>query len=212
MKKLTTIICALAAFSLMLGSPGFAVPFSNQLGIYTDPTGDPASANYDAVVNVPFMAYLIVTNPINHYFEGGTATEEAITMIDGFECKVSMPESPNFNVLSRTYPVNMINIGSDPNYVVGFASNVPVTGTSLVLCTWQIMVTSEEEFNIYLGSTQFPSIDGEMAILDVNDSQDPLSAVYVSTGDRTVPVFSVNGTSAVATVNESWGGVKALFR
>jgi len=211
MKKLTISVWALAALSLMMVSSGYAVN-PNQLGIYTDASGDPATANFTATPNVPFMAYLVLTNPVNHSYDGGADTNEPITMVNGFECRVTMPSTNTFFVLDTTYPVQSLDLGAGPSHVVGFNANVMVTGNSLVLCTWEIMVTNTDTFNIFMGPSQFPSIAGKMAILDAGDAQDPLSAVYVSTGDTSIPVFSVNGTDAVAVDNESWGGVKALFR
>jgi hypothetical protein len=210
MKKLLTVALALAALTILAPQASFA--WNNQLGIYTDPAGAPLTANFAATPFVPFDAYLVLTNPVNHTFNGAVGTAEPITSIGGFECKVIMPESSDFVTLSRTFPVNAIDVGAPPSYVVGFATNVPVVNQAIVLCTWSFMASTNAQFDIFLDITRFPGLAGEMAVNDVNDPDEPLSAVYVSTGDVGVPVFSVNGTAAVAIENDTWGGVKSLYR
>lgn len=215
MKKLLFAVSALAALSLLAPSAGFAQTAYNQLGIYTDQAGIPDSANTVATVNVPFNAYLVLTNPWNHSFGPiGGEVEQAITAVDGFEVRLDFPESASWFMLSENFPANEINVGQGNDYVVGFATSVPVTDNAVVLVTWQFMVLAASEFNTYMNLTTFPSVAGTLAIVDADDTDQPsnLVSVYPSTNDFDTPVFSVNGTAAVATENESWGGVKALFK
>ena len=213
MKKLLFAVSALAALSLLAPSAGFAQGAYNQLGIYTDNTGLASSANYVATVNVPFFAYLVLTNPYN-YAQGpiGSEVEAAVTAIDGWEARITFPADATWFTLSTTFPANAIDIGAKPDFVVGFATSVPVTGNAVVLCTWQFMALAPTKFNTFFNVASIPSIPGTMAIVDANDDGPNLVSVYPSTNDFAVPVFSVNGTDAVAVENESWGGVKALFR
>ncbi len=212
MKRLLYVTATLAAFSLLMPQVGLAQTFYSQLGIYSDQVGTPEAANFVATPNTPFNAYLVLTNPINEAYDGGTGTTRPITLVDAFECKIIMPETAGFVKLSETYPEQAINLATPPDYVVGYAASVPVVGNAVVLCTWQFMVTSGDQADIFLGLVRFPSIPGEMAIVDAEDPQDNLCKVYVSTNNFAVPVFSINGTAAVATVDASWGDVKALFR
>jgi len=211
MKRLLILAATFAAVTLLMPQIGQAQAFTNQLGIYSDPLGTPASANFNATPNVAFNAYLVLTNPMNDTFDGGVETKRSITMVNAFECRVTMPTSSHFLNLGVTYPVDAINFGEGSYYIVGFAPGVPVTNNAVVLCTWELMVTDAAEYNIMIGLARFPSIAGHLAIADAEDPQDPLSPVYVSSGDFDSPVFSVNG-SAVPVDTESWGDVKALFR
>ncbi len=213
MKKLFFAVSALAALALLAPSAGFAQTAFNQMGIYTDVAGTPESANYAATVNVPFFAYLVVTNPYNHSFGAGGAVEQPITNIDGFETKLILPADATFFMLSESFAVPGINIGTVPDYVVGFGTSVPVAGVATVLATFQFMALAPTTFDIFLGVTSIPSIAGTLAIVDGDDpTAANLQSVYPSTGDFAVPVFSVNGTNAVAVENESWGNVKSLYR
>ena len=208
MKKLMLSVYALAAFSLLMASTGFA---AGTLGIYTDPAGDPGTVHYAATPFVPFTVYLVLTDPVNNTFNGGTDTNNQINWIGGFECKVNMPLSASFAKVSENYPVAKVNVGEYPYYVVGYSGSIPVSNNAVVLCTWEFVVQDVTAMNVYLDKTRFPSIDGEMAILDGGDG-DRLVPVYVSSGSVDAPVFSINGSDAVATDVKSWGNVKALFR
>jgi hypothetical protein len=212
MKKLLTVALALAALSILAPQAGFAQAWNNQLGIYTDPAGDPVTSNYDATPFTQFYAYLVLTDPVNHSFAGGVDTARPITQVSGFECKVTMPASELFSVTNEFFPADAIDVGAKPSYAVGFASPVPVVGGTVVLNTWRFMVDDDAQYDIFMDITRFPSLPGVMAILDAEDTDDPLSPVYVSTGDFAVPVFSINGTAAVAIESDTWGGVKSLFR
>lgn len=213
MKKMFFAVFALAALSLLAPSAGFAemVHGSSMFGIYTDPAGDFASASH--VYAAPFNAYLVLTNPVNHSFDGGTDTRQVVTNVEAFECRVNFPPALGATLfhLTTTLPPNSIDVGTAPDYVVGLAAPIPVVGGAVTLITWNVMVLDAGTHEYYLGLTEFPSIDGTMAYQDADDPDAPLVSAFPSSYDFAAPVFSING-GPIAIEGETWGGVKALFR
>ena len=212
MRRLLTLAATFAALTLLMPQIGQTQTFESQLGIYSDQVGTPSAANYVATPNMAFYAYLVLTDPVNDSFDGATGTARPITMVDGYECRVNMPEGDGFFNLGITYPAQALNLALPPDYVVGFATSVPVVGNAVVLCSWNLMVSDNEQQDITMNLTRFPSLAGTMSIVDGEDPQDPLVPVYVSTNNFAVPVFSINGDAAIAVDDASWGDVKALFR
>ncbi len=222
MKKMFFAVSALAALSLLAPSVGFAAQgtAANQIGIYSDATGDVDSANIDIAPSNVFHAYLVLTNPINNTRDGGTNTNTPVTMVEGFEVRVIKPAGLNATwfQMGEALPPDGIDAGTAPDYVVGFGTPFAVVGNATVLIDWTLMMLSGDPHEWYLGLTSFPSLDGTMSYQDADDTtvphdqgNIPLVSAYPSSGDYADAVFSVNGT-AVAIENESWGNVKALFR
>ena len=216
MRTIGTAICLLMLVGMtLLQDTAGAQIYENEFGIYTDPTGDPAAANVEVPVITPVNIYLVATNPVNHSFQGGTDTTRPIAFVNGFEAKIIFPpQGPNFWILSTSFPVQAINIGTAPDYIVSFGSPVPVVDQRVVLVTWEFFVLDTATYNTYLGVTDFPAVEGAMGILDSEDEfyPDGVQAMHPSTNDYDVPIFSVNGDAAIAVEEQSWGGVKALFR
>ena len=218
MKKLLFAAMTLAAFSMLMPQVGQA-QHMNQVGIYTDMVGTPSAANYAATPSVPFDVYLVLTNPMNDTYNGGTGTNRPVTIVSGFEAKVIWPASATFFKLSESFPANAIDAASDSDeYAVGYATPVAVVDNAIAVCHWQLMVTTTDPYHIFLDTIRFDSIDGFMAFIDAEDPNDTdwqdgnLAPMHVSTGDKALPVFSINDTATVAVEAETWGGVKSLFR
>ncbi len=204
MKKLLYTVSALAALALLAPSAGFAAGAFNQFGIYTDVEGDFSTASITTPTNTPFSAYFVITNPYND--DLGTA----IPTVSGFECQVLLPATGLFT-LAAVLPPNMLNVGTVPDYIVGGESQPAVGANNAVLMiSFQFMATTADPMEIFLAPSSAPSIPGTMAIADGADPAILISC-YPSSGDFALPVFGIN-TAVVATENESWGGVKALFR
>ncbi|MCB1183459.1 hypothetical protein KDM41_08490 [bacterium] len=217
MKRLMLTAATLAALTILMPAATMAQHL-NQVGIYTDMVGTPAAANYDATPNTPFDVYLVLTNPTNFTFNGGTGTEVAVTDIAGFEAKITWPDSPAFFKTAEAFPAQAIDAASEADeYAMGFATNVPVSGGAVVLATFTLLVTTTDPFQVFLSNIRFDSIDGEMAFVDANDPNSTdwqdgnLAPMWGSTGGTANPVFSINDDSAVAIEDQSWGAVKALF-
>lgn len=213
MKKLLFAVSALAALSLLAPSVGFAQTAHNQLGMYIDQVGTPTAANIDVAINTPFNVFLVLTNPVNETFNEGVDTQVPITSVDGFEAAIVLPTAATFFVLAENYPAPEINVGSAPDYIVGFSNSVPVVDNAVVLVSWQFMTLDPAALDVFMDATATARFPGKMAVVDAGDNTTtPGQPIYPSTGDFANKVFSINGTPPVATENESWGGVKALFR
>jgi len=144
---------------------------------------------------------------------GNPPTVAPITAVDGFECKLVSPvDNTLFFQLTETFGGNAINVGIAPDYVVGFAESVPVTGNAVVLVTWSFMAVAPGTYDFFLDITDIPGIPGVMSVVDGNEVDNNLVPVYRSTNDDSVPVFSVNGDNAVAVESQSFGSIKSLFR
>ncbi len=213
MKKLFFAVSALAALALLAPSAGFAQASNNQFGIYGDPTGLPGSSNVDVGPASQSSAYLVLTNPVNETYDGGTGTTVPVTMVEAFECRIIMPASASFFALTTTLPPESIDIGQKPDFVVGSATPYPVTDNAVVLITWTMMVTDLATHNFFLEMTSIPSLPGTMAFQDAGGDPDgfPLVEAYPASGNSSDAVFSING-GAVAIETESWGNVKSLYR
>ncbi len=213
-------ICLFCSISLVVVASGFAEisPDNNEFGIYTDPSGGIGSASIIVPPVTPFGAYLVLTNPVNDTFDGGTNTNTPVNWVEAFECRINKPAGlgSTWFQLSEVLPPETINVGTAPDYVTGSASPYPVANNAVVLISWEIMVLTGDVFEWYLDITTPQSIPGTMAYQDAEDSNwnggnIPLVSAYPSSGSSLLPVFSVNG-GVMAVENESWGGVKALFR
>jgi hypothetical protein len=201
-------------FSMLVCGSAFALSGTNEIGIFMDPDGEVNSASYMAAPLTPFTAYLLVIDPVNMAYDDGLGTppyERAMTGVSGFECQV-MKDMPGLFILSEIFNGNMINIGGGNEYIVGFSEPVPVVNGVVKLITWSFMVTDPNPREIYLDiMPDFQSIPGAMAIVDGSISVNNLQACWPTSGSYEAPVFGIN-TEVVATEDEAWGSVKALFR
>jgi len=213
MKKLFFAVSALAALALLAPSTGFAQhEYSNQVGLYMTPDGTGATGTFD--VGLPVTVYLVLTKPTDV-----DNAEAAYSTIQAFECTVDFNPAPNNDLfaLSVALPPNSINVGVGQNindgfldYIVGIDFNHPliVTDLSTVLLTFSFLNQTAGVTQVTLTPTSASSIDGEMAF---ESQEGQLRVMYSAGGTHDDPVFTFNG-SAVAVENESFGGVKALFR
>ena len=208
MKKLLFAVCALVAISMLAPSAGFA-QWENRIGIYTD-----ANATDDHIASqatgVPFNIYFVLTSPKN-------ADGSDIAQLDAFEFRVTVNGTAGtLFKLGQTLPTGSINVGADTDpfnaeYAVGIATPVPVTGGLCSLLTWNCMTLTGGTYQFFLNPTSVPSVAGKMAINTYVEGNATLVGCMPSSDDFANPVFAVNG-DVVAIENDSFGGVKALFR
>ena len=166
------------------------------------------------VANQPVTAYLVLTNPINHTYRAVSTdpdSERAVNLVDGWEAKVIKPTAPTFFALTENLGPQAIDIGTKPDYVVGYASPLSVSAAAVTLCTWSFLQLDGGTYEFFLDVTDIPAIVGTMAYQDGEDAHQPLVSAYPSSGNSANPVFTING-AAVAVEDETWGGVKALFK
>lgn len=206
-------VSALAALSLIAPSAGFAQGAYNQLGLYLDQAGDPNTAEYTGIGS-QFTAYLVLTNPVNEAYNDGQGTppyERPMDLVSGFELQIVFPTGATFFKLSQAYNGQGLNIGTEPDFIVGYSTPVPVTDGAVWLMSFTMLPLDGNPREIFFGTSSVPSLPGVMAVADGSIENDNLQAVYPSSGDLSLPVFGVN-TGVVATEAESWGSVKSLFR
>lgn len=211
MKKLLFAVSALAALSLLAPSTGFAQHESssnNQVGLFANPDGTGATGTSDIAVAVP--VYLVLINPTDEL-----AGEAPYGTINAFECMLNFTGGSLFK-LADTLPPTAVNVGdnSDINqgfleYIVGLGTSMDVVNGSATLISFQFMATTPSLTEISLTMTSAPSIPGVMAFQSVSGQ---LRQMYNATGTEGNVNFTFNAGGVVATENESFGSVKALFR
>ena len=222
MRKMLTTICFILCFgSLLVPDIGRAQTGDNEFGFYTNQGGRPPSVNIEFDPLVPFTFYLVLTNSVNHDFNG-EGISRPVTHVGGWQAKILFPE-PTGQAGGQFYPLAIsmragaTDIGIKPDYDVRFAGPGPVIGNAVTLMTVQGFVVDSAPYEFYLGVTDFPENPGAMSYSDALDPIDTWHGrsvpAYPSSGSFDAPVFSVNSPgSVVATENESWGAVKALYR
>ena len=206
MKKLLFAVSALAALSLLAPSTGFAQHvYPNQIGIYEFSDGTGNTGTFD--VGTPVTVFLVLTKP--------EKDGVPINTINAFELTLNFNPAGNLFKLAEVFPGNNVNVGdnSDINqgfleYIVGFATDHAVTDESITLITFTFMHTAPGVIDVTLSPTSKPSIPGEMAYQSIPGD---LRVGFTSAGPAGGPVFVFDG-AAVATENESFGSVKALYR
>jgi hypothetical protein len=198
MKKLVILLM----LSLMATS-AFAVvdPDPDMLGIYFDLNADDNCLTTAA--NVPFFAYVILTNPT---VPGVEAFEF------GYENAVPVGLETLIFQLATTLPAGAIDVGdgipTGGNIIAGLAVPVPAAPAT-VLVTWQYLLLTPMPVEMYLTASNPSSIPGGLPVIQAEGS---LRQVGLSTGGPDNPVATVNAGCAVATESDTWGGLKSLYR
>ncbi len=211
MKKLLFVVSALAAFSLLAPSSGFA-QWENRIGIYTTATPpESGGTSMELAASTPTFVYFVLTNPVN----GGSP----VNNVEAFEFKVAYNPSATFFKLAETFNGEALNVGTAPEYVVGFSTPIAVNSGApryVMLMTWQVMLLAPTQHDMFIELPSIQSLAGSLAYQDADAlSGDLLVAATPSSGDYAAKVFSFNpapGEEPIATENESFGNVKALFR
>ncbi|MBM4130726.1 hypothetical protein FJ250_06825 [bacterium] len=177
-------------------------PDDDGIGVYFDPC---ACNNCIAMDVGAHRAFLVITHPTSP--QG----------VHGWEAK-----------LTTTGPIFLTNVNVDPLGAgainVGIAAGEYIVGVVTPMInpfTYPAVVIAIIDF--YLANTTTPArffIDGVFfhslpqkvpAYLD-GANTNIIKELKQSTGGRTFPVATINGDCAVATEDQTWGGVKALFR
>ena len=100
-------------------------------------------------VSTPFPAYVVLFNP------------SASSPIAGWDCRIEI--AGQVFILAQTYPTNAINVGSGPDYLVGYATPLP-WAPAVKLLTFQLLtISSSEAINFSLGPVATPSVPGQMS-------------------------------------------------
>ena len=210
MKKL--FVSVLAAISLWLVIPGtgwaqYTGP-PNVVGLFEFQDGTGATGTFD--VGTPVTIYLVLIQPVDE--QNGDTPYSAI---NAFELMLNFNPPGNLFLLGAILPPGAGD-NFDPTdisagfleYIVGLASDFPVTDETVVLITFTFMVSAPGNIEVTLGPTFDPSIPGEMAFQSVAGE---LRVMYSTSGSHDAPVFWFgHGPNPVK--NETFGSVKALYR
>lgn len=187
---------ALPAGCVLLALAAAAAAQDNRIGLYQD-----AAATVNAVQSGAgqLTLYMVALNPVG---DGGL-----LDSIRGFEAKVAFDALADF-VLDARFPVNVINVGTVGNFIVGYGEPLPLSGNAAVIATVVVYTAGGPESNIYLVPSDPPSTPGYLALLDGGFN---VVAMEPSSGDVNEPVFYVNAAGPAQEIN-SWGATKSLFR
>ena len=198
------ILCSGASFSQM--------PY-NEIGLYTDMSGDLASVNVMVNLFDFTTVYMVLTNPFNPEFDDGSGNlvGRAVENIGAFESQVRWQEA-GVLVSGTEYANGGINFYDAPYYLVGYPTPVPVTSGSAVLVTWTLIALDLDPHKVFMGLFENPTYSDSNAYVDADDTPGAdVAPMYPVSGGFDMPVFGING-SVVTVETESWGGVKALYR
>jgi hypothetical protein len=195
----------------------------NEIGFYTDVSGDPTTVSIFVEPNVMFDVYLVVTNPYNFEFtppDCGEPYEREINFINGFQFRWLRPEAGMYTMAMIPNGVVGASAIFHPDYAIGLESPIPVPESrALELVKFTFMVLDTDPKLFFLQPTVFTP-DDVLAIYDAEEAIDPdvscdfggsLQDVHPISGSFSQPVFGIN-TGVVSIRNASWGMVKALYR
>jgi hypothetical protein len=199
MKKLVVLLLV----SLM-ATTAFAQidPDPDGIGVYFDMAATQVS--YDATVNVPFFAYVCITNP---------TAAEVHGLEFGYQVNVPAGLDGLFFRLLQTVPAGAVDLGNSTNklmgdFVVGLASPLPAAA-SVPFVTWQFMLLTPMSVEFYITGSTVPSLPGGEPAYEIGGS---IRKLQQSTGGDGFPVATINGPAPVAVEETSFGSVKSLFR
>lgn len=195
-KLLLTMVLSLCLAGTAAAQIGWS---ADQIGIYFDEAG----SQFCGVAGPSTMpqAYLVIKNA-----QYGVA---------GWECQVAVVPPADGLVLSyNTLGTGPINIYTPPDFMVGLGVPFPRAG-AVVVAAINLFVGGPDPWLFYVRALPpqlRPSIPGYPAYAAAEDP-DILSPLFVSSGDQALPVAQLNGDCAiVATQDDTWGGVKGMYR
>lgn len=199
MKKLIVLLLV----SIMATS-AFAVvdPDPDMMGIYFDMNAD-SNCLPSQPAQVPFFAYAVLTNPTVPGVEAFEFGYENVVPV-GFETLVFQ--------LATTLPTGAIDVGEGTplagNIIAGLANPVPAAPAT-ILVTWQYLLLGVFPVEMYMTASEPSSVPGGLPVIQAEGT---LRTVGLSTGGPQNPVATINGGCVVAVENDTWGGVKSLYR
>lgn len=200
MKKTALVLIGI----LLLASSGFAQldPDDDGIGVYFDPCACVNCITMDVGAQ---RAFLVITHPTSPLGVGGW---EAKMWVEGPAFLTGVDISPNPDD-------DALNLGTPPEYIVGSVVPQinPYTYPAVVVAIIDFLITdTTTPVTFWVDGIRFHSLPEKVpAYLDGADNN-IIKELKQATGGRDFPVATVNGDCAVAVEQESWGGVKALFR
>lgn len=169
---------------------------NNSFGLYLDQGGSSVCMPDTLVMT---QAFLICEVEL----EGG---------VHGFE--LNLQGDPGILILSPTFPVNAINLGSSGDFVVGFGVPVPIVDGECLLATFDILATVSGGCYITSSSSGNPScvlLDGGLVWPMGNRYENECGAV-LTFGAANCPEEAEPYGGGVLSAKVSFGAVKALYK
>ena len=175
-------------------------PDPDGIGIYADLEG---TVNHvDAAVDTELSLYILATNITA---EGGMWK---------WQLRVETT-SPDIVLLNLEYPYEAIELcgGANVDRMVSFLDNIIPKATIIHMATLNLVVIGTGSADLFLdnSSCHIPDLPPTYATL-VSESESRTVFLTPSSGSVEAPVFRINGSAPVTTVNSVWGSVKSLYR
>lgn len=185
-------------------------PDPDQIGVYFDLEAE--TSCIDADVNVPFDAYIIITNPTSE--------------VSAFAFSLCLDVQPGMEVLifrlSHGWPVEcgidihpVIYDECEGGIIRGCSEPLPAGPGGMVVLTEQYMLLADMLVEFRLGPTY--AYDSAGSIVETPPyyagPDEEIIPLGISSGDPALPVAQVNGDCRVVPVeNATFGRVKGLYR
>jgi hypothetical protein len=185
----------LLAAVLLLAAPAAAQvdPHPDGIGLYFD---EQASINCIDMGTGIVTVHLVLTN----------AT--AASGVAAWECRVDYPA--NLISAGTSLAGSCINLASEPDFAVGYVEPRPWAAIN-VLANLTFFVSNTSPADLFLRPIGHPSVPGQMVYVAPDDIGAKVPMIW-STGGPDVPVATINGGCAVPAEQDTWGGVKGLYR
>jgi len=204
-KSFVAALSAIAIITFATASFASWPPGIDKMGLYSADDGT-GYCNLDVGVG-PITIYLVLT---------GCSIGAGV---HGWECRFTYTLSAGLFEGAATLYGSAINIGTLPDYIVGLSAPLPRAGDdSVVLATFGFLAGAADiENEFFLGPVSIPSIPGAAdMIFAAGDDEGNLLLAHPANGDYANPAFQINlgplTPTPVPTENETWGGVKNLYR
>ncbi len=205
----------------LLPIAGQAEIVNNEIGLYTDISGDPATTSITIEPYELFDVHLVLTNPFNEEFtpeDCGDPIRREINFIFGYQYRLLKPAIGMYTMAMIPNGFVDVSASNEFDQVVGFLDPIAVPESrAVVLVTYTFMVLDMDPKFFYLE----PTVEGPSDFLGVYDAEEYVPPIgcdwssiqhaYPISGSFSNPVFAIN-SSVVSTENASWGVVKALYR
>ncbi|MFO7653705.1 MAG: hypothetical protein R6X25_07750 [Candidatus Krumholzibacteriia bacterium] len=188
-------VLALTCLTMLLAVPASAQtdPYTDACGVYFD---QGATVNCATAPVGMIDAYVVLTHLTS---VGIRAWEMKLEVLGG-----GVLGNMAFSGLA-------INATTPPEYSVGLGE--AIYGNPIVVATMSVYVSSVEmPVEFMISGIRFSSVDPRAP--NYVDSEDIgiIKVLRQSTGGPDVPVATINGDCVVGAENETWSGVKSLFR
>ncbi|MFT5098622.1 MAG: hypothetical protein ACI9HY_000731 [Planctomycetaceae bacterium] len=186
-----------------------------------------------AVIGSIVTVDITVRDLVNPTF--GFEGSRPVTSIRRFE--VALVMDPGLYITDLTYPVQAVNLGDLENLDVFYVTPLPVGDYFTVLATVTFILTGFPEENLFANPPLYPchyefdpavaavaavaaypvaepSLAGRIVLTDADDPSVPIFALDSTEEEWLIPRFRFRAMqeAPVATEDESWGTIKALYR